>query len=136
MNILPEEYIRLREIGFAELHPEPRQAHLAHELVCDVDGVHGAEVLEPLVLQVNYDLTRITLRVMEEALIELGFHLENNLMMKMRRALIYYTEETILANLDADSQNAIITREVFINRYRRLQHGCRDEREGHWRKYS
>lgn len=136
MDIVPEEYIRIREIGFAELHPEPRQSHVAHELLRDVDGVHHLEVPDHLTLLVGYDLTRITLRIMEEALTELGFHLNNSLLVKMRRALIYYTEETILANLDADCCNARITREVFINRYRLLQHGCRDEREGYWRKYS
>jgi len=135
MDIDPNEYLRHREISFVELHPEPDQCRFAEQLLCDIDGIKRVQVTGPLTITVSYDLTRITLKLMEDALVELGFHLENSLLSNMKRALIYYTEETVLANLGCDSQNAS-TREVFINRYYRLRHGCRDERPEFWRRYS
>ncbi len=136
MDIDPQEYLRHREISFVALHPEPDQCQFAHQLLSDIEGVNGVTVTGAVTITVSYDLTCITLKIIEDALMELGFHLENNLLNKMRRALIYYAEETVLANLGCDSQNNATTREVFINRYNRLRHGCRDDRPEFWRRYS
>lgn len=136
MNIDPADYLRCREIGFAELHPEPDQSGMAGLLLVEVHGVKQVNRLDEVRIEVIYDLTRITLKVIEQALLELGFHLDNSLLANMKRALIYYAEETMLQNLDAEPLNAQGIREIFVNRYRQLSHGCRDTRKGHWRKYS
>lgn len=130
------EIIKQREICFSKLHPDPRQAHSAVELLGGVDGIEEVTAITQYCVRIHYDVRILTLKVLEEALVESGFHLDNNLLIKLKRALHHYTEETQRANLgvDAGDQNQV-TKHVFIKRYQRRQHGCRDCRPDHWRKY-
>jgi len=126
--------IKHRELHFCRLHPDPQQAHSAAPLLAGMQGVERAMPRTELVLEVSYDLTRITLALLEEALTEVGFNLDSSLLIKLRRALYYYSEEATRANLglEGDCDNCV---ELFVNRYQRLRHGCRDERPEHWRSY-
>ena len=128
------ELIKQRDIRFCPLHPDPDQAQSAVLLLDGAAGIHDARKLAPHCLQVCYDIRRVTLQVIEEALTELGFHLDNSLMAKLKRALYHYTEETQRANLRIHT-DLYDTQEVFIARYQQLPHGCRDERPPHWREY-
>ena len=67
---------------------------------------------------------------------EVGFHLDNSVISKLKRALFYYAEDTQLANMGYDHAESKSTLEIFINRYNQLPHGCRDERPMHYRRYS
>ncbi len=129
------ELVKIREVSFCALNHDPRQAHTATLLLTGMDGVIHAQPLADHLLQVRYDVARITLRVIEEVLSELGFHLANNLMCKLKRALYYYTEETQRANLGLDGQSAPKDVKVYVQRYEKLRHGCRDDRPEHWRNY-
>lgn len=127
--------IKHRDILFSELHAEDEvPARTAMLLLADVAGILNLQPLSDVRLQVSYDLRMISLHAIETALIEVGFHLDNNLLSKLRRALYHYTEETQCLNMGCiyDSKT---TRDIFIDRYQRLQHGCRDERPVCWRKY-
>jgi len=129
-----DNYIKHREIQFCELNPDPNQAQSAMLLLSDVEGVHFLDVAAPSRLRISYDIRHISLKFIEEALTEVGFHLSSNLLSKLKRALHYYCEETQRANLccaGTDGKN----REMYINRYERASHGCRDQRPPHWRKY-
>jgi hypothetical protein len=99
-----------------------------------MDGVHEVNPAEPHLLFVRYDITIITLSLIEEVLVEFGYHLDNSLMHKLKRALYAYTEETQRANLGLEGENTA-DRKVFIQNYLRRRHGCRDERPEHWRGY-
>jgi len=129
------EFIKIREVSFSAINPDPKQAHTATLLLSGMDGVIHAHPLNDTLLQVRYDVSEITLRVIEEVLGELGFHLANNLMCKLKRALYYYTEDTQRANLGLDGQAAPKSVKVFVQRYEKLRHGCRDDRPEHWRNY-
>lgn len=127
------DLIKHRELAFCKLHADPHQARSAILLFSDVVGIIQLELIDTHRLTISYDVRHITLEVIEETLTELGFHLDNSLLFKLKRALYYYTEEVQRENIGhAKSQ---ITRDVFINRYDRLRHGCRDGRPDHWRKY-
>lgn len=130
MNIL----VKHREIRFCRLHPDSTQAHSASLLLSDIEGIHLVQPLGPHLLHVSYDISRITLVIIEGALNELGYHLDNSLMLKLKRALYYYTEETQRANLGLE-EVCCPDKQMFINRYLRRRHGCRDERPEHWRNY-
>ena len=71
---------------------------------------------------------------LETVLIRLGYHLDNRLIHRMKRALYRYSEETQRANLGV-SENTDNTTQVFVKRYSINHHGCRDKRPDHWRKY-
>lgn len=127
--------IRTREIDFYPLHPDPNQAQSASHLLEGIDGIECVRVFPPVRIEVRYDLTMVTLQEIELALMEVGFHLDNNLFAKLRRALYYYTEETLRANLGMTQGQGKSTRDVFVKNYQSRPHGCRDERPDHWRSY-
>lgn len=124
-----------REILFDPLHPNCDQAREAALRLADVDGLMQVQVISSTALRVSYDLAAITLKEIEEALSEAGFHLSNKLIYKLRRALWYYTEDTQRANAGCPRGSSNCTRKVFIERYKSAEHGCRDVRPDHWRKY-
>jgi hypothetical protein len=128
-----ELLVRHREIRFCRLHPDKTQAHSASLMLSDVEGIHHVQPVDPHLLHIRYDISFITLNIIEEALVELGYHLDNSLMHKLKRALYYYTEETQRANLGMEG--SCCAKQMFINRYLRRSHGCRDERPEHWRNY-
>ncbi len=126
---------RFREIHFTPLHPEPAQAQSAMLLLSDVPGITHLELISEQKLSIGYDLKQISLRMIEQALTDVGFHLDNNLLLKIKRALHYYTEDVQRENLGCPAQDSNSTQQVFISRYQRLKHGCRDQRPDHWRRY-
>lgn len=130
-----DSLLKEREIAFCTLHPDPNQAGSAAALLVEIDGIHGVDVLNPGALQVNYDLAAICLAEIEALLEQQGFHLDNRLMHKIRRALFHYTEETQRANLGCAKGDPNCTQKVFVNRYRNREHGCQDDRPEHWRRY-
>ncbi|MCW9087921.1 MAG: hypothetical protein OQK54_00110 [Gammaproteobacteria bacterium] len=127
-------FVRSREIRFCRLHPDKTQAQSASLMLGDVEGVSHVQPVESHLLHIRYDISVITLNIIEETLSELGYHLDNSLMNKLKRALYYYTEETQRANLGLE-KSCCADKQMFINRYLKRSHGCRDERPEHWRNY-
>ena len=126
---------KVREIVFSTLHPDEDQAGSAVALLADVAGIHNAQAISPSTLEVAYHLLEITLEEIESLLTSGGFHLDNGLVYKLRRALHHYTEETQRANLGCAKGEANCTQKVFINRYFQRDHGCQDDRPEHQRRY-
>ncbi len=131
------EPIKHREIGFRNPHPDPKQAQSAVLLLADVEGILSASIPDRSrqTIHISYDLSLICLRVVEALLSELGFHLDNSLLAKLKRALHYYTEENELESLGIRRDQDHSTREIFMRCYRCKSHGCRDGRPDYWRKY-
>jgi len=129
-----ENRIKAREIGFCELHPDRAQAHSASLVLSGIDGVETVQLISNHMLHVRYDIGKITLQMIEEGLVELGYHLDNTLLMRMKRSLFYYTEEIERNNLGM-AQSSGVTPQVFIHRYQKIFHGCRDHRPEYWRNY-
>jgi hypothetical protein len=129
--------VKHREIGFRDPHPDPHQAQSALLLLADVDGILHVSIPDQArnSIHVSYDISTICLRMVEALLAELGFHLDNSLMAKLKRALYYYTEENEWQALMIRDDQDHSTREVFMRCYRCKTHGCRDVRPEHWRNY-
>ena len=111
-------------------------AAAAIRLLKDIDGIQDVSRLNAYTINVSYDLHSITLNAIEDALQEIGFHLDNSIMSKLKRALFYYAEDTQLANLGYDHAESKSTLEIFVSRYTQRSHGCRDERPQYFRRYS
>ncbi len=129
-----DDLIKRREIRFCHLHPDPEQARSALLLLSDAEGIKDIQYANELCLYVSYDVRILTLSIIEEALMRLGYHLDNRLMTRMKRALYTYSEDTQRANLGCAEETDTTTM-IFIQRYSNLHHGCRDKRPEHWRKY-
>jgi chromosome condensin MukBEF ATPase and DNA-binding subunit MukB len=135
MDIPEADRIKHRLINFRDLHPERNDARTAADFLAQVDGVLSADPETPIVLNLSYDLTRTCLQEIEQALDELGLHLDNGLLYRVRRALAYYTEDTFRENCGCKRGGSNCTKRVFAKRYEALEHGCRDPRPEHWRRY-
>ena len=129
-----QEFIKHREIVFCPLHPDRQQAHTAMLMFDDIMGVHRMQLINDHKIRVSYDVRHITLECLEGVLSDLGYHLDNSLLQKLKRSLYYYTEEVQRENLGA-RKTKNFTRQIFIEHYTRKPHGCQDERPHHWRRY-
>ena len=129
-----DDLIKNREIRFCQLHPDPAQARSALLLLSDADGVIDIKLIDETGLYISYDVRLLTLQSIEAVLCRLGYHLDNRLLTRMKRALYAYAEDAQRANLGCceETDNATM---VFIKRYTNNHHGCRDKRPEHWRKY-
>ena len=137
MDAPDPESIKHREVGFRDPHPDPQQAQTAMLFLANVEGVLHASIAESgrNSIRISYDLNVICLRLIEELLAELGLHLDNSLLAKVKRALYYFAEDNEMQSLSIRDDQDHSTREVFMRCYRCRTHGCRDERPDHWRTY-
>jgi hypothetical protein len=135
MDIPDSERIKHREIAFQKVHPDPHQAHSAARFLADIEGLLAIEPATPHLLRISYDVLAVSLKDIEDALQELGLHLDTHIVFRIKRALIYYTEETLRANCGCPDGTSNCTDKIFAARYQMIEHGCRDHRPEHWRRY-
>ena len=88
-----------REIQFSKF--PPGQVPEAADDLQRIDEVEVQPKFEKRAVGVSYDVSVHTLRELDEHLIDRGYHLDNTLMTKLTRALIYYVEDTQRHNMAA-----------------------------------
>lgn len=125
-----------RELSLRGPHRERDQAPLVLQALADSPLIAQVTILGPNRLRLDYDLRDVTFVEIEAALEELGFHLDNSLLTRLRRALYAYCEDTRRANLQIPA-NCIgqCARRIFVRQYQKDTHGCQDQRPTHWRSY-
>ncbi|MGV6857839.1 MAG: hypothetical protein ACWA5X_02590 [bacterium] len=129
--------IKQREIGVRGPCGAEFKADGMLHLLSDVEGVCEISKKNEYFVNVSYDLLIISLEQLETALSEVGFHLDNSLLTKLKRAFHYYSEETQRANLGLGKltcQDGCAIK-VFVKHYQARQHGCRDHRPDHFKRY-
>ncbi|HRH14365.1 MAG TPA: hypothetical protein PK225_08415 [Azonexus sp.] len=123
-----------REILFARFPPGqvPEAANdLEHIAEIDVQPK-----FEKRALAVSYDLSVHTLRELDEHLIDRGYHLDNTLMSKLTRALVYYVEDTQLHNMAAPEKRLKRSaQEAYVHAWEHHPHGDHDDTPPEWREY-
>lgn len=134
METQGDSLLKQREIAFCTLHPDPDQAGSAATFLTEIAGIERVAVINGALLEVSYHLLATCLADIEALLQQRGFHLDNRLMYRIKRALYYYMEETQRANFGC-TKGENCTQKIFVNRYRNRDHGCQDERPEHWRRY-
>ena len=140
MDDSDSELIKVREICFsalsADLSDDANPAESAALLLEGLNGILRICAQDRLHLLVEFNLSRVALRQLEDALIGVGYHLDNSVLHKIKRALYHYTEDTQLANMGYEHALSKSTTEIFINRYVQRKHGCRDESPEYYRHYN
>lgn len=125
-----------RELVFQGPHREADQASGAALLLADSPLVSEVSVTGPNRVVVRYDLRDVTFAEIESALEELGFHLDNSILTRLRRAYYGYCEDTRRANMKINPNCfGHCARRIFVRHYQKGEHGCRDHRPSHWRAY-
>ncbi len=131
--MLPTDLDKIREIVFHEL--PAGQAERARELLDGLDSIQASTKLEcRRTLVVQYRVTHYTLQGLEKALETQGFHLDNSLLQKLRRALVYFCENVQRENLVTNAPDAK-SQQVFARVYEQHLHGDKDETPEEWREY-
>lgn len=129
----PCDLDKIREIVFHDL-PDG-QVERARELLDGLDSIQASVRIESgNTLVVQYKITHYTLQGLEKALEAQGFHLDNSLLQKIRRALIYFCENVQRENLAINAPDAK-SQQVFARVYEQHLHGDRDETPEEWREY-
>jgi hypothetical protein len=121
-----------REIVF---HALPvGQVDRALSLLEGLEGVRAESGALPNQLRVRYHVCEYTLESLEVALSSQGFHLDNGLLSKLKRALAYFCESVQRRNLAANEPDAK-SQQAFVKVYERHLHGDSDETPEEWREY-
>jgi hypothetical protein len=74
------------------------------------------------------------LESLETALTSQGFHLDNSLIGKLKRALAYFSESVQRSNVAANEPD-IKSQQAFMKVYESHLHGDRDDTPVEWRDY-
>ena len=130
--MLSDDLIKSREIVFAVL--PPNQCAQAWMLLDGLDGMEVRQFDRKCHILVTYSLADYSLEALENALIAQGFHLDNSLFQKIRRALVYYSERVQLENLRAP-EHLLKSRKIFVEIYEHHPHGDHDDTPPEWREY-
>lgn len=121
-----------REIVF---HPlPPGQVQRARVLLEGLDGVAVTVAPDGNRLLVSYHVCEYTLEGLETALASQGFHLDNSLLSKLKRALAYFCEGVQRRNVAANEPD-IKSQQAFMKVYDCHLHGDHDDTPEEWRDY-
>ena len=88
-----------REIRFTYSLTDADQAKKAVQLLTGIAGIELATPTRPHILRVRYDIRKITLQMLEAALVDVGFNLHNSISMRFKRELIAYCEGALRSSL-------------------------------------
>lgn len=128
----PCDLEKTREIVF---HPLPvGQVERARVLLLGLDGLEVTTGADSNTLLVCYHVCEYTLEGLETALSSQGFHLDNNLLCKIKRALAYFCEGVQRSNVEANEPD-IKSQQAFMKVYEHRLHGDCDETPEEWRDY-
>ena len=130
--MLPNDLIKTREICFCALPPD--QVIRALKLLNLLENVEVRASSKKCCVLISYSIEHYTMEILENVLIEELFHLENTLMQKLRRAIVYYSEEVQRENM-ALPERVAKEREIFVKAYELHPHGDYDETPVEWREY-
>lgn len=122
-----------REIRFAAL--PPGQVERALHSLRMLKGLRVARGARARSLVVRYSVLDYSLELLEDALREAGFHLDNSLYMKLVRALVYFCEETQRHNLESPERLIKKSNEVYVQAYDLHAHGDHDDTPVEFRDY-
>lgn len=123
-----------REIRFAR-YP-PGQVEQALRSLRVLKGLQVAPHGErPHCLVVSYSVLEFSLEVIEDALRDAGFHLDNTLYVKLVRAVVYFCEETQRHNIESPERLIKKSNEVYVKVYDHHLHGDHDDTPLEFREY-
>ena len=128
---LPSDIQKTRDVVFAGL--PPGQAKRAFEILRGFAGL-DVQLMAERHIRVAYNVQDYTLEVIEESLVVAGFHLDDAIMQKLKRALARYCESVQRQNLQAPETDKRV-KQAYASAWQHHAHGDRDETPKEWREY-
>ena len=129
--------IKHREIIFRGPYAPHLKPEAALLLLVDGKGIKQVTLQDENRISISYNLLTISLMQIETALSQSGFHLDNSILSKLKRALYYFAEDTERRNhgLKKLTCSRNCEAKIFASSYKNRKHGCRDQRPDHLRRY-
>ncbi len=124
---LCHDTIKNREIRFKLSTPD--QAKKAEQLLGGVPGIEHIEVAAPCCINIRYNVEKLTLHMIESALREVGFDLDDGLVIRLKRAVFSYCEDALRASIGVDEASNGKTPALTLP-----HHTLQDPRPNDWRK--
>jgi hypothetical protein len=125
---LCNDIIKNREIRFKLSTPD--QAQKAEQLLNDVPGVESIVATAPDCLYIQYSVETLTLQMIESALRDVGFDLDDGIITRVKRAVYSYCEDALRASIGIDETATGKTAALNLS-----HHALQDPRPHDWRKY-
>ena len=122
-----------RELRFAA--SPAGQATRALDALRSLKGVFVAPGSGPHSVTVRYSILDYSMELLEDALRDAGYHLDNGLYTKLVRAIVYFCEETQRHNLLSPERLIKKSNEVYIKVYDQHPHGDHDDTPAELREY-
>ncbi len=123
-----------RDLVFSD--DPPGQVDRAYALLSGLDGLQVARDSEPNRLHVTYSLLDYSLELLERALAEQGFRLDDSSLGQISRKLTYYREEVEYHNLNVPERHTKSRQsEIFVKAYEHHLHGDHDDTPPELREY-
>lgn len=130
--MIRDDAIKQRLICLRGPHQYTDQAPAAALVLTDVTGIFKAKAIGPNRLSLTYSLEYLTYETIAELLMELGFHLDNSILSKIRRAMYEYVETTTLERMQAESHASQTRPEKPSTNNRKNEPQASTD---HWQKY-
>lgn len=108
---------------------DSNQAERAMQSLADVPGIESMRITGPGNLHIRYDVQALTLQMIESALREVGFELDDGMLLRLKRAVFSYCEDALRASLGVEQHNA---EKPSLTLSRDISH---DPRPDNWRNY-
>ena len=125
---LCNDIIKDREIRFTLSTPD--QARKAELVLKDVPGIEQIEAVAANCLHIRYSVEKLTLSMIESALRDVGFDLEDGLIIKLQRAVFSYCEDALRASIGVNEGSSDETPQLSLP-----HNSLQDPRPHDWRKY-
>lgn len=125
---LCNDIIKNRDIRFKLTSAD--QAAKAAQLLKDVPGVEHIEATAADCLHIRYTVETLTLQMIESALREVGFELDDGFLMRLKRAVFSYCEDALRASIGVDDNENEHSPSLSLP-----HHALEDPRPHDWRKY-
>ena len=105
------------------------QAEKAMKLLADVEGIESMSAKSSTSLNIHYDIQQLTFQILEAALAEVGFELDNSMFTQIKRALFAYCEDTQRSSLGIEQAKA------DLEALSLSESSAHDPRPDNWRHY-
>lgn len=125
--------VKERQLTFAS--SPAGQVERARSALEVLKGVNVSAGPTALSLCIRYSILDYSLELLEDALREAGYHLDNGLYSKLVRAIVYFCEETQRHNLLSPERLIKKSNEVYIKVYDQHPHGDHDDTPVELRDY-
>jgi hypothetical protein len=125
---LCNDIIKNREIRFKLSNAG--QAKRAEQLLVGVAGIEHVEAVASNCLHIRYSVQEMTLNMIESALREVGFDLDDSLLMRLKRAVFSYCEDALRASIGVEETGSDAQPALSLP-----ENNLQDPRPHDWRKY-